>query len=74
MPSPSLKKARIRYRDKAQGKLRCLVCGAEWVDWGYMLPAQTPRRRGRGWWKCPSGCNTEVMEDFPPPGEMEGGS
>ena len=74
MPSPSLKKARIQYTDKDRGKLRCRECGAEWVDWAYMMPEQTTRRRRRGWWKCPTGCNSDVMEDFPPPGEIEGGS
>ena len=73
MASPSLKKAQIRYTDKSRGKLNCLRCGTEWVDWAYMsVPIQHKRRRG--WWKCPTGCNVEVIEDFPPPGEIEGGS
>ncbi|UCC59856.1 MAG: hypothetical protein JSW38_01915 [Dehalococcoidia bacterium] len=73
MGSPSLKRARIRYSDRAQGKLQCQVCGAEWIDWGYRL-TQIRQRRRKGWWKCPGGCNTDVIEDFPPPGEIEGGS
>ena len=74
MASVSLKKARIRYSDKSRGRLQCLECGAEWTDWAYMMTPTQPGRRSRGWWKCPMGCNTDVAEDFPPPGEIEGGS
>ena len=73
MSSPSLKRARIKYKNRDQGRLQCLQCGTEWVDWAYMLPPTQPKRK-KGWWKCPSGCNSDVIEDFPPPGEIEGGS
>jgi len=73
MASPSLKRARIRYKDKTKGTLQCMECGTEWADWGYSLVPQAHKRRRRGWWKCPRGCNTDVVEDFPPPGEIEGG-
>ncbi len=73
MPSPSLKRARIKYKNRDQGRLQCLLCGTEWVDWAYMLPQIQPKRK-KGWWKCPRGCNSDVVEDFPPPGEVEGGS
>ena len=74
MPSPSLRRARIRYTDRARGRLKCLECGAEWADKAGKQHIQQQRRR-TGWWKCPGGCNT-VAEGyyFPPPGEMEGGS
>ena len=73
MPSPSLKTARIKYSDRGRGRLQCLECGVEWIDWAYRAP-QAGARRKKGWWKCPKGCNTNVVEDFPPPGEIEGGS
>ena len=72
MASPSLKKAQIRYKNKAKGELHCKLCGAEWVD-GRNDPNRGGRRR-RGWWQCPVGCNIDLLsEPFPPPGEMEGG-
>ena len=74
MPSPSLKRAKIRYVNKARGRLRCLECGAEWSDRAYRKGKQQQRRR-KGWWKCPEGCNADIEGYyFPPPGEMEGGS
>jgi len=73
MASPSLKKARIRYSDKDRGTLKCMECGVEWIDWAHRL-APIQAKRKKGWWKCPKGCNTDVIEDFPPPGEIEGGS
>jgi hypothetical protein len=74
MSSPSLKRARIRYSDKKSGRVQCRECGAEWTDWVHIVTPIRPARRSKGWWKCPMGCNTEAMEDFPPPGEIEGGS
>ena len=75
MASPSLKEARIKYSDESRGRLQCLQCGVEWTDWGStMTNPPTPARRPTDWWKCPRGCNADVAEDFPPPGEIEGGS
>jgi len=73
MVLPTMEEARIKFKDREKGIIQCLECGTEWVDWGYKL-AQTRQRRRGDWWKCPMGCNADVMEDFPPPGEIEGGS
>lgn len=50
----ALERAGIHLRDASGSTYGCNACGRGWaVD----APPHG-RRMGRGWWKCPNGCNS----------------